>query len=51
MPKAATIGDEAEDGPIGLKSFEDGTISEARETASVQLGKRKRREKKPSGYL
>ena len=52
VPRAATIGDEAEDGTAGLVGFEDETVSEAREIASVNMGKRKRKqqEKKPSGY-
>ena len=52
-PRAATIGDEAEDGTAGLMGFEDKTVSEARESASVNVGKqkRKRQEKKPSGYF
>ena len=51
VPRAATIGDEAEDGPAGLEGFEE-TVSEARETTSVnKLGKQKRQDRKPSGYL
>ena len=52
-PRAATIGDEAEDGTAGLMGFEDKTVSKARESASVNIGKqkRKRQEKKPSGYF
>ena len=50
-PRAATIGDEAEDGTAGLAGFEDETVSEARDSASVNMGKRKwkRQEKKQSG--
>ena len=51
VPRAATIGDEVEDGPAGLEGFEE-TVSEARETTSVnKLGKQKRQDKKLSGYL
>ena len=50
VPRAATTEDEAECGTAGLAGFEDKTVSEARESASVNLGKRKRQEKKPSGY-
>ena len=51
VPRAATIGDEVEDGPAGLEGFEE-TVSEARETTSVnKLGKQKRQDRKPSGYL
>ena len=51
VPRAATIGDEAEDGTAGLPGFADETVSEARESATVNMGKRKRKqqEKKPSG--
>ena len=49
--EAATTGEEVGGGLVGLEGFEDETAeSEARETASVNLGKRKRQEKKPSGY-
>ena len=52
VPRTATIGDEAEDGTAGLAGFEEETVSEARESASVNVGKRKRKqEKKPSGYF
>ena len=53
MPRAATIGDEAEDGIAGPVGFEDETVHEARESASVNVGKRKRKrqEKKPSRYF
>ena len=52
VPRAATIGDEAEGGTAGLAGFEDETVSEARESATVNMGKRKRKqEKKPSGYF
>ena len=51
MPKAATTGEEAEDGPAGLEDFEDETVSEAREMTLVNLGKWKQQEKRPSGYL
>ena len=53
MLRATTIGDEAEDGTVGLVGFEDKIVSEARESASVNVGKRKRKrqEKKPSRYF
>ena len=43
---------QAEDGTAGLAGFEEEAVSEARESASVNVGKRKRKrqEKKPSGY-
>ena len=51
VPRVATIGDEAEDGPAGLGGFEE-TVSETRETAPVnKLGKQKRHGRKPSEYL
>ena len=53
VPRTATIGDEAEDGTAGLAGFEEEAVSEARESASVNVGKRKRKrqEKKPSRYF
>ena len=50
-PRAANIGDEAEDGPAGLEGSKE-TVSEARQTTSVdKLGKQKQQDRKPSGYL
>ena len=50
--EAATTGEEVGRGLVGLEGFEDETAeSEARETASVNLGKQKRQDKKLSGYL
>ena len=46
--EAATIEDEAEDGPAGMEGFNE-AVSEARESASVKLGKRKQQEGKPNG--
>ena len=53
MPRAATIGAEAEGGTAGLVGFEGETVSEARESGSVNVGKRKRKqqEKKLSQYF
>ena len=51
MPKAATTGEDAEDGPAGLEDLQDEIVSEARETTSVNSGKWKQQEKKPSGYF
>ena len=50
MPKAATTGEDAEDGLAGLEDLQDEIVSEARETTSVNSGKWKQQEKKPSGY-
>ena len=49
--RATTTGEEAEGSLVGLDDFEDEAVSEARETASVPLGKQKRQDKKLSGYL
>ena len=51
MPKAATTGEDVEDGPTGLEDSEGELVSEARETNSVNLGKWKQQEKKPSEFL
>ena len=48
--RATTTGEEAEGGLVGLDDFEDETVSEAKETASVNLGKQKQQNRKPSGY-
>ena len=52
-PRSAAIGDEAEDGTVGLVGFKDETVFEIRESTSVNVGKRKRKqqEKKQSRYF
>ena len=51
MLRATPTGEEAEGGLVNPEDFEDETVSEARETASVTLGKQKQKDKKLSGYL
>ena len=51
MLRATPTGEEAEGGLVNPEDFEDEAVSEARETASVTLGKQKQKDKKLSGYL